>query len=73
VRDYCSTWISNNGFKGSKPEEFCFWIFEVLNLGPDDEFHDLFPGSGAVQSAWQKWRSRACSEQFDLIGFGGKI
>ena len=67
VRDYVSTTTSKSGFKGSKPEEFCFWVFEVLNLEPDDEFHDLFPGSGAVQSAWDRWRERAGVEQFDLL------
>ncbi len=60
VRDYCTTGItgtsgnngaSGHGFKGSKPQQFCFWLFGVLNLEPDDEFTDLFPGSGAVGQA----------------------
>lgn len=46
------------GFPGAKPEKFCFWVFEGLNLEPEDEFHDLFPGSGAVSEAWEKWRRR---------------
>lgn len=66
VRDYICTTISNNGFKGSKPEAFCFWIFEVLNLEPDDEFCDVFPGSGAVMAAWNKWRERSNIETFAL-------
>ena len=44
------------GFPGAKPDRFCFWIFEGLNLEPDDEFCDLFPGSGAVGRAWELWR-----------------
>lgn len=44
--------------KGSKPEAFCFWLFEVLGMQPGDEFHDLFPGSGAVGRAWEAWRNQ---------------
>lgn len=67
-RDFVSEPITmRRGFTGAKPDAFCFWVFEGLSLEPNDEFHDLFPGSGAVQSAWQKWRSRACSEQFALL------
>ena len=39
------------GFTGAKPADFCFWMFEVLNLEPTDLFHDEFPGSGAVTAA----------------------
>jgi hypothetical protein len=46
------------GFPGAKPDKFCFWIFEGLNLQPSDEFHDLFPGSGAVGTAWNKYKMR---------------
>lgn len=42
--------------KGQKPEEFCFWLFDLLGLRPDDEFHDLFPGSGAVVAALEAWK-----------------
>lgn len=55
------------GFPGAKPERFCFWVFEGLNLHPDDEFHDLFHGSGAVGRAWEKWRAaQQRPEQFAL-------
>jgi len=30
----------------------------VLNMQPDDEFHDLFYGSGSVTTAWNMWRSK---------------
>lgn len=43
------------GLTGAKPERFAFWLFNVLGLRPDDEFHDLFPGSGAMTDAWTKW------------------
>jgi hypothetical protein len=57
MRDWVSCNITlKRGLVGAKPEGVCFWLFEVLNLEPGDEFHDLFPGSGAVTAAWQKWR-----------------
>jgi hypothetical protein len=52
--------------RGAKPERFCYWLFDVLNLLPDDDFVDLFPGSGAVTRAWEKWRMRTLPEQFAL-------
>ena len=56
VRD----WVSENitlkrGLPGVKPDGFSLWLFEVLNMCPSDEFVDVFPGSGAVGRAWQKW------------------
>lgn len=54
-------WVSCNitlqrGLTGVKPEGFCFWLFEVLNLEPGDTLDDLFPGSGAVTAA--QWLSQ---------------
>ena len=55
-RDFVSEPITmRRGFPGAKPERFCVWIFEGLNLQMEDEFHDLFPGSGAVGQAWERW------------------
>ena len=56
VRD----WVSENitlrrGMVGAKPEAFCWWLFDVLNLQDGDELVDLFPGSGAVTAAWRRW------------------
>lgn len=31
------------------------WIFDWLNMQPDDEFVDMFPGSGAVTQAHYDW------------------
>ena len=59
VRDWVSAVITlRKGLSGVKPQAFCYWLFEVLNLERDDEFHDLFPGSGAVSRAWDEWRAR---------------
>jgi len=44
--------------KGEKPEEFAFWLFEMLGMIPDDEFIDLYPGSGGMRESWRKWRRR---------------
>ena len=55
-------WVSANitlkkGLVGAKPEAFCLWLFEVLGMLPDDDFHDLFPGTGAVTKAWEAWKT----------------
>ena len=45
-----------NQTKGSKPDAFCFWLFELLNLHTGDTLHDIFPGSGAVTNAWERYQ-----------------
>lgn len=58
VRDYCAVNITLGcGFCGAKPEAFCWWVFDLLGMEPDDEFHDLFHGSGAVTRAWETYRT----------------
>jgi hypothetical protein len=59
----CRDWVSANitlqrGVSGAKPDAFSFWLFELLGMTRDDEFHDLFPGSGAVSRAWEQWRNQ---------------
>ena len=46
------------GLTGAKPSAVCRWLFEVAGLSPDDDFADLFPGTGAVSAAWESWRAR---------------
>lgn len=59
VRDWVSANITlKRGVHGAKPDEFCWWLFQVLNLEPDDEFVDLFPGSGAVTRCWERFRQQ---------------
>jgi hypothetical protein len=59
VRDWVAESITlKRGLCGVKPDRFCYWLFEVLALQPEDHFDDLFPGSGAVTGAWQRWRER---------------
>jgi len=58
VRDFVSCNITlKKGLSGVKPEDFCFWLFEILGMKKDDELEDLFPGSGAVTRAFEKWKS----------------
>lgn len=40
---------------GTKPSKFAFWLFDVLGATPADELVDLFPGSGAISVAWQRY------------------
>lgn len=78
VRDFCAESITmRRGFPGAKPEAFCFWLFELLGMTAGDEFHDLFPGSGAVGRAWAEYRRRltvfdvAAAEQLGLFDAEG--
>jgi len=48
------------GLVGAKPEGFCYWLFELLGMKPDDEFYDLYPGTGIVTQCWEKWRNKLC-------------
>lgn len=36
------------GLTGAKPEKFCRWVLDLLNVQPGDEVHDLFPGTGIM-------------------------
>ena len=59
VRDWCAAPITlQRGLSGAKPEKVCFWVFAFLGLRPGDELVDLFPGSGAVTRAWQRWQEQ---------------
>lgn len=68
VRNFVSEPMAmRKGLRGAKPRKFAFWLFEVLNLKPGDEFHDLFPGSYAVTDAWNEWRTRNDPVQHGLF------
>lgn len=56
MRDWVAESITmKRGLTGAKPEKVCHWVFEVAGLDRDDMFFDLFPGTGAVQRAWDSW------------------
>lgn len=59
---YMRDWAAENitlkkGLTGAKPENLCYWIFDVLNMQPQDNFYDLFPGTGIVGDAWQNYKT----------------
>lgn len=39
-------------FVGRKPRAFSLWLLDLLGWLPGDTIDDLFPGSGAVSTAW---------------------
>jgi hypothetical protein len=56
VRDWVSANITiKKGLVGAKPPQFCFWLFELLGLLPEDEFCDLYPGTGMVSKCWRDY------------------
>jgi hypothetical protein len=59
VRDWCSCNITlQKGTVGAKPANFCHWLFKAIGAQPDDEFVDVFPGTGAVTSAWHLYQAQ---------------
>jgi hypothetical protein len=44
------------GLTGAKPEKVCQWAFEMVGARPDDTLDDMFPGTGAVTKAWERWQ-----------------
>jgi len=59
VKDHIIESITmKKGLAGAKPEKFCFWLFDLLGASPDDDFFDLFPGTGIVSNCWEIWRNK---------------
>jgi hypothetical protein len=57
---YVFDWTSatptlNTGTVGAKPVGFWYWLFDMIGMRPDDEFTDIFPGSGAGDLNWEHW------------------
>lgn len=56
MRDWIECSITlKRGLTGAKPEAVCHWAFEMVGARPDDELDDMFPGTGAVATAWRIW------------------
>jgi hypothetical protein len=67
MRDWLAEPITmKRGLTGAKPDRVCWWLFEVLGMEPTDEFHDLFPGSGAVTRAHESWKHQLAQTQMEL-------
>jgi hypothetical protein len=56
-----------NTITGQKPEAFAYWIFDALGMTPDDELVDVFPGSGAISQAWDRWRNQTTIFQEEAV------
>ena len=54
------------GLSGAKPERFCIWLFEVLNVRPGDTLDDLFPGSGIVSEMYDWYIKQYKDNAVDL-------
>lgn len=67
VRDWVSVSITlKKGLVGAKPGAFCYWLFELLNMEPEDEFADLFPGTGGVSEAWEIYKRHKSGAPFQM-------
>lgn len=44
---------------GMKPPQFAVWMFRQLGAQPGDILDDLFPGSGAIRLAWDRFSAAA--------------
>lgn len=72
VRDWIACPITlKKGLSGVKPEAVCCWVFDFMGLEPDDDLDDLYPGSGAVGSAWRVWSGREPVEQYEQASLSG--
>lgn len=61
VRDLLTCGAIQGGFNlitGQKPPAFARWILNLLGARPDDQFDDLFPGSGSVSREWAAFQNQ---------------
>jgi len=65
VRDWVSAVITlRKGLVGVNRLSFPTGCSGFSNMQPEDEFDDLFPGSGAVSRAWMEWRSEFAFSEY---------
>ena len=63
MRDWISESITmKKGLTGAKPPSVCRWMFEMLGADPDDQFDDIFPGTGIVSETWAAWSDEVATE-----------
>jgi hypothetical protein len=56
MRDWISEKITlKKGLTGAKPPAVIRWAFEVVGAQPEDELHDMYPGTGIVGATWLDW------------------
>jgi hypothetical protein len=64
-------WVSANitlkkGLTGAKPQKFCLWLFEVLNVQPGDTLDDLYPGTEIVSNMFNWYIDQYKDDATDL-------
>lgn len=58
MRDWIAEGITmRRGLAGVKPERVCQWLFRCMGALPEDELVDMYPGSGAVTEAWERFKN----------------
>jgi hypothetical protein len=56
ARDHVAVNITlKKGLTGAKPQEFCYWVLDFLNVQPGDEVEDLYPGTGVMGDTFQSF------------------
>jgi hypothetical protein len=69
VRDWVSANITlRRGLVGAKPDGFYFWLFAVLNIGPQDAIDDLFPGTGGLDRCLVAYRQQVLLPAPSTVG-----
>ena len=64
IRDWIAVNITlKKGLVGAKPPKFYYWLFDLLGAAPDDEFCDLYPGTGTGIKCWESWRDAKHTSQ----------
>jgi hypothetical protein len=47
--------LQRDGLTGAKPPAFCEWVIRCLGAEPGDTPHDVFPGTGGMDEAWERF------------------
>jgi len=56
VRDWVSANITiKKGLTGAKPRGFCVWLMNLLNVHPEDQLVDLFPGTNSLTDVFKAY------------------
>ena len=72
VRDWLAESITlRKGLCGAKPKEFCYWLFDVLNVKDGDTVDDLYPGTGILSECLRDYVTLSALSQTPLFMFEG--
>lgn len=68
IRDFVIENITlKKGLSGVKPFRFSIWLFRLLGIDPrTDSFDDIFPGSGSVGAAYDRYTEMITGEYKQL-------